>query len=258
MKLSFQTDGGIGKRANFGVIVLETDKTIEHEFRQIFTGDGIGLYISRIPITSQVRPDTLAQMLDHIPGAARLLPPALSFDAIGFGCTSAATVIGPGKVAGAVSTVCPDAKVSNPLSAIIAAGQALGARKLGFVTPYVAEVSAQMSERLEDAGFEIAAFGSFEEGNDPVVARITPASILAGIETVAATAPCDAVVVSCTNLRCLDIIAEAEEKTGVPLITSNQALAWHMLHLAGVKIIDPKFGLLFGLPKEPNRLGVAS
>lgn len=258
MKLSFQTDDGIGTRANFGVIVLETDETIEHEFRQIFAGDGIGLYVSRIPMAAQVRPDTLVQMLSHIPGSARLLPPALSFDAIGFGCTSAATVIGPGKVAEAVNTVCPDAKVSNPLSAIIAAGQALGAQKLGFVTPYVAEVSAQMRERLEDAGFEIAAFGSFEEGSDPVVARITPASILAGIERVAATAPCDAVVVSCTNLRCLDIIAEAEEKTGVPVITSNQALAWHMLHLAEVEIIDPKFGLLFGPSKEPDRLGVAS
>ncbi|WP_108814330.1 maleate cis-trans isomerase family protein [Loktanella sp. Alg231-35] len=258
MKLPYQTDSGIGTRANFGVIVLETDETLEYEFRQIFSGDGIALYVSRIPMVAEVRPDTLAQMLQHIPGSARLLPPALSLDAIGFGCTSAATVIGPEKVATAIHTVCGDAKTSNPLSAIIAAGQALGARKLGFVTPYVAEVSAQMRDRLQDAGFDIAAFGSFEEGRDPVVARITPASILAGIEAVAAAAPSDAIVVSCTNLRCLDIIAEAEARTGVPVITSNQALAWHMLQLAGIEVTASKFGRLFGQSKEPKRFGVAS
>jgi len=244
MKLDFQTDDGIGTRANLGVIVLETDETLEHEFSRIMDHAGVALYHSRIAMEQDVRPETLARMEQDLPASARLLPPSLSFDAIGFGCTSASTVIGSENVARAIQTVCPDAKVTNPLAALIAAGQHLNARRLGFVTPYIPEVSAGMRSRLEDAGFEIAGFGSFEEGNDRVVARITQASILDAIETVAAQAPCDAVVVSCTNMRCLDIIAEAEDKVGVPVLSSNQALAWHMLHLAGVTETRAGFGRL--------------
>ncbi len=246
MKLDFKTDDGIGTRANIGVIVLEADETLEDEFRRIIPGDGVALYVSRIPMAPDVRTDTLAQMEAELPGSARLLP-AIAFDAIGFGCTSAANVIGPTRVAEAVTSVRPGAQVSNPMSAIIAAASALGARQIGFVTPYVADVSAQMRQTLQQAGFEISSFGSFEEGDDRVVARISPDSILSGIRKVAAQAHCDAVVVSCTNLRCLGIIAQAEEQIGLPIISSNQALAWDLLRLAGIRTKRPEFGQLFAI-----------
>ena len=41
-----------------------------------------------------VTPQTLAQMQTDLPIAARLLPQAFAFDAIGYGCTSGATIIG--------------------------------------------------------------------------------------------------------------------------------------------------------------------
>lgn len=245
MKLDFQTDRGIGTRANLGVIVLETDETLEHEFARLMKHAGVALYHSRIPMVPEVRPDTLARMETDLPGAARLLPPWLAFDAIGFGCTSAATVIGSDAVADALHTVFPKARITDPLAALIAAGKHLKVRRLGFVTPYVPEVSAGMRARLEAAGFEIAGFGSFEESNDRVVARITERSILDAIQQVAAQAPCDAVVVSCTNLRCLNIIPRAEAQTGVPVLSSNQALAWHMLRQAGIRDTAPAFGRLF-------------
>ncbi|MGR3759429.1 maleate cis-trans isomerase family protein [Roseobacteraceae bacterium NS-SX3] len=244
MKLHFQTDGGIGTRARLGVIILEADETLEHEFSRVMALPGVALYHSRIAMAPEIRPETLAGMERELPVSAGLLP-SLQFGAIGFGCTSAATVIGSGNVAKAIQSVCPGAKVTDPLAAIIAAGRHLGTRRLGFVTPYLPEVSAGMRTKLEDAGFEIAGFGSFEECDDRVVSRISEASILAAIEEVAAQAPCDAVVVSCTNLRCLSILAAAEERTGVPVISSNQALAWHMLRLAGVEDPRPGFGRLF-------------
>lgn len=251
MKLDFQTDAGIGTRANLGVIVLETDETLEHEFARIMALAGVALYHSRISMVPEIRPDTLARMEQDLPASARLLPPALTFDAIGFGCTSAATVIGSESVAQAVRSVCSGAEVTDPLAATIAVCRALGVKQLGFVTPYVAEVSARMRLKLTEAGFEIASFGSFEEGNDRVVARITEASILRAIEAIAAKAPCDAVFVSCTNLRCLDIIPKAEEKIGIPVISSNQALAWHMLRLAGVADRREDLGRLFGYGLRP-------
>lgn len=245
MKLEFDTDAGIGTRAALGVIVLEADETLEPEFARMTRLDGVALHHSRIPMVSEIRPDTLARMEADLPAAARLLPAARDFDVIGYGCTSAASVIGPERVAAAVQSVFPRARVTDPLSAIIAAGRSLGARRLGFVTPYAPEVSLGMRQRLEDAGFSIGGFGSFEESDDRVVARISEASIRRAALQVAAAAPCDAVVISCTNLRCLGVIPEIEAAAAVPVLASTQALAWHMLRLAGCDDHLPGCGRLF-------------
>jgi maleate isomerase len=245
MRLTFETDAGIGTRANLGVVVLETDETLEAEFARLMPRDGVALYHTRIPMVSEIREDTLAKMEADLPASVRLLPPSLDFDVIGYACTSASSVIGSDRVAAAVQTVCPTTKVTDPLAALIAAGQHLGARKLGFVTPYVADVSARMRHRLQDAGFEISSFGSFEEGSDPVVARITEASITAAAVAVAAQADCDAIVIACTNLRCLSVIPEIEAQTGVPVLSSNQALAWHMQRLANLPATCSDAGQLF-------------
>jgi len=245
MKLRYQTDNGIGTKATLGVIVLQTDETLEPEFARIMNIDGVALYHSRIPMSTEVQPDTLMQMKDDLPAAAALFPGAPEFDVIGYGCTSAATVIGPKGVRDAVHTVLPGVQVTDPLSAIIAGCNALGAKRVGFVTPYVPDVSARMRTRLEEAGKEIAAFGSFEQSDDRVVARIDESSILAAIETVAGQAECDAIILSCTNLRSADLVMRAEARVGVPVISSNLALAWHMLTLAGARKKTNDLGALF-------------
>ncbi|WP_298961538.1 Asp/Glu racemase [uncultured Roseibium sp.] len=246
MKLQFDTDAGIGTRATLGVIVLETDETLEPEFSRLMALDGVALYHSRIPMVSDIRADTLAQMEKDLPSSARLLPQSLDFDVIGYGCTSASTVIGSRNVARAIQTVYPNALVTDPLAAVIAAGQEVGAKRLGFITPYVPDISERMRLKLINAGFEIAGFGSFEEGNDRVVARISELSIIQSARQIASASLCDAIVVSCTNLRTLNILKETEHEIGVPIISSNQALAWHMLRLAKINDPLPDFGILFG------------
>lgn len=245
MKLDFDTDDGIGTRATMGLVVLQNDETIESEFTRMMNLDGVALYHSRIPMVSEINPDTLSRMEDDLPCAVRLLPPALTYDVIGYGCTSAASVIGSENIARSVQSVFPSARVTNPLAAIIAAAESLAVKRLGFITPYVPEVSLRLRQALEQAGFEITAFGSFEERNDQVVARITESAILAAAEQIANIAPCDAIVISCTNLRCLHIIPQIEARTGLTVISSNQALAWHMHHLSGLTEAIAGFGRLF-------------
>jgi len=245
MKLDFETDAGIGIRATLGTIVLSTDETLEPEFARMTALDGVALYHSRIPMVAEIKADTLQQMERDLPASAQLLPKSLDFDVIGYGCTSAATVIGQEGVARAINSVFPRALVTDPLTALIAAANALGAKRLGFITPYIPDVSMRMRVKLEEAGFEIAAFGSFEETDDRVVARISPTSIATAIDRVAAQADCDAIVVACTNLRCLKVIEAAEHRTATPVISSNQALAWHMLRLAGVTDQQSGMGELF-------------
>ena len=252
MKLDFKTDGGIGTRANLGLVVLETDQTLEHEFARIMASlSGVALYHSRIPMVAEVNENTLSQMEHDLPASVELFPPSTNFAAIGYACTSASVLIGSARVAEIIGSVCPDVATSDPLAAVIAAGKFLGIERLGFLTPYVPSVSQRMLERLEEAGFSIASFGSFEEGDDRVVARITTGSLLEGIEAVISESECDGVFVACTNLRCLEIIPEAEARFGIPILSSNQALAWHMLRLAGIEDSFSEFGRLFS--GEPPR-----
>ncbi len=54
----------------------------------------------------------------------------------------------------------------------------------------------------------------------------------------------DAVFVSCTTLRVAGIVEAAERQLGKPVISSNLALAWHSLRLAGYRRPVPGFGEL--------------
>jgi maleate isomerase len=43
----------------------------------------------------------------------------------------------------------------------------------------------------------------------------------------------------------LDTILKAEQQLGKPVISSNQALAWHLLRLSGITAKPTQFGRLF-------------
>jgi len=243
-RLAYQLGEPLGTLANLGLIVLRTDETIEHEFRQIMPQAGVGFYTTRIPCETEVTPEALARMETALPAAAALLPHSIGFDTIGYACTSGATVIGPDRVAEQVRTGAKTRNVTDPLSAVLDAFKALELRQIGFLSPYVADVSAKMRDILTDTGIDVSTFGTFEEESDENIARITPDSIYDAARIVGQKRPVDAVFISCTNLRTLALIPALESELGVPIITSNLALAWHMLSLSDVETKELPFGAL--------------
>ena len=232
MQMSYRLSDPIGTQATLGLIALQTDETIEPELQRIFAAEDVALYVSRVPSAPDVTPETLATMADELPRAAGLLPPSLHFDAIGYGCTSGATIIGPDRVADLVRGASNVGGVTNPLSAVLAGLTALKARRVAMVTPYIESVTAPMREVLIASGFTVPATVSFDEAIEARVARIDPASIVAAALEVG-KADVDAVFLSCTNLRTLGIIDEIEHALDKPVISSNQALAWHMAQISG-------------------------
>jgi len=241
MKADYTLAEPLGKRATFGLIVLQTDETLEHEFRRYFDALDVATYVSRVPSGADVTTETLGAMEREIPQAAALLPPSLSFNAIGYGCTSGATVIGPDRVAELVQGAAKVISVTNPITSVIAALNHFGARRIGMVTPYIESVSAPMRDALIAQGFEIANCISFEEKEEAKVARIHPQSIHDAALSLGNDL--DAVFLSCTNLRTFDVIQQIEVAMGVPVVSSNQALAWHMAKLSGT-MPDTKIGRL--------------
>lgn len=246
LKLDFTTDDGFGARARIGMIILESDQTLEVEARLVDI-DGVDFYHSRIPNDTEVTPTTLTDMAARLPAAAELLPPGFGFSAIGYGCTSAATLIGSAGVTAAIQQAHPAMATTNPVAAAIAAFDTLGAKRIAIVTPYTLDVTEPVANQFRAAGLEVGAVGSFLESSDLVVARIAPSSVAHGVRTVAAAAgDCDGVFISCTSLRTLSIIPDLETEIGKPVVSSNLALLWHLLRLAGIADQLPHLGQLFG------------
>ena len=235
LPLQASHDAGLGDLARLGVIVLQTDQTIEHELRSLLAIDGVAWYHSRIPNAMHVSAETLAQMATDLPAAAKLLPSDFDFDALAYACTSGALVIGEDAVAELVQQTHANKPVTNPLSACKAAFDALGLQKIGFLTPYSPEVSQAMRDHLAAAGYNLVTTASFYEDDDFKVGRISPESIHSALKAMVAEHDLDGIFVACTSLRVADLIVKAEAELGVAITSSNHALAWHLLRLAGYK-----------------------
>ena len=251
--LPYLLDGGVAERAAIGLIVLATDHTIEHEWRQIIPRlPGVGVFGSRIMNSPEINPETLAAMQAGLADCTAVLRPGERIDVVGYACTSGAMVIGPENVAARVHTVRPGIPVTNPMTAAITALQTMGARRIALLTPYVESVNRAMRAHVEAHDLEVPVMGSFNLADDNAVARISEASLEEAIVALAADPSVDAGFVACTSLRVCAIVERAEARLAKPVTSSNHALAWHCLRLAGVR--DELDGLMAAWVDPVNNL----
>ncbi|WP_170788590.1 maleate cis-trans isomerase family protein [Ruegeria lacuscaerulensis] len=214
-----------------GLIVLQTDETIEPEFNAYFSDRRAPIYVSRIPSGHEVTTETLSQMEAALPAAADLLPKARPYKVVGYGCTSASSVIGSAAVERMVQKTCAAARVTNPLRAASACAADRGVSKFALLSPYIEEVNEPLRKAFAENGIEMGVFGSFGEAEESKVVRISRESVVEAAVRLGADSAVEAVFLSCTNLRTFDAIPEIENRLGKPVLSSNQSLAWHMRHL---------------------------
>lgn len=247
-QMPYTLNEGIGHQAKIGMLVLSSDYTIDYEFRQVFCGDAIGLYQTRIENSPEITPQTLAAMEQKIPAALRTILPGEALDVVAYCCTSATTVLGEQTIFDRVAEVQPDTRTTTPVTAAFAAFNALNAKRIAVLTPYQRDVNEHVRRYMVNAGFEVPVFGSFNQPLDPLVARIDERSLAEAIDRLADSALVDLVFVSCTSIRLLEQVRSIESRIGLPVTTSNHAMAWHCLRLAGGEQLMPQFGSLFEKP----------
>lgn len=241
---AYELGPSVGHRARLGMVVLQSDETLEYDLRRLLPEDGVALYTTRIPSAAEVTTDSLAQMESSLTHTAALLPPELAYDCVGYGCTSGTAVIGAEKIASLVQAGCRTKAVSEPLTALINACQHKGVKRLAFLSPYVEQVSDRLRQRLAAANIETPQFGSFQEANETKVAHISVESVMAAAIALFERGGCDGIFLSCTNLQTLDVIAAIEDRCGCPVWSSNLVLAWHMMRIAGLSARTPDIGSL--------------
>lgn len=247
-EMPHELDDGLGARGRIGVIVLATDQTVEHEFRRMLDRPEVAFYESRIENDPLITPETLRAMEPRIAAAAGLILPGVRLDVMAFGCTSASMLIGNERVAECIHEVRPGIPTTTPMAAAFAALRALEVRRVALITPYLDTVNRSMRAYFMDHGFAVPVMGSWNIAEDDKAARLTEATIRAAVLDLGRSDLVDAVFVSCSNLRLANSVAPLEAALGKPVTSSNHAMAWHCLRLAGCDDAAPEFGRLFERP----------
>ncbi|WP_051441041.1 maleate cis-trans isomerase (plasmid) [Ensifer sp. WSM1721] len=165
--------------------------------------------------------------------AAKLLSHARRTRAIALACTAGSLLEGVGydeSVANVIEEASGLPAVTTAGS-VIAALRALELKRLAVFTPYEEWVSRRLVTFLEGHGFVVSHLSwGFDMYATDVEDCWEPIN-----EWVAPQVPSDVdgVFISCTNFTWLRGIASLEERVGRPVVTSNLATLWRLLHTVG-------------------------
>ncbi len=242
-----------------GLLALDSDLTVEPDLAALAQPAGLAIHVARLAFGGETTARTLAATLPRLTQAARLLPPGEALDAIGYACTSASAVLGEDAVGEAVRAGRPGLMepVITPISAARAAMRALEARRVAILAPYLPEATAPVVEALGPPDFEVVAATCLGIADDRQMARLSVESIAA--MAVEATPPeADALFISCTALRAMHAAARIEAMIGRPVVTSNLALGWALMRVAGLETVAPQAGALMGCALPSGSFATAS
>ncbi len=114
--------------------------------------------------------------------------------------------------------------------ALLEAAAAVGASRLAVATPHDRVLAAGLVAFLEEAGLEVPSVAYLALDRDIQEASAATIRMLARR---ADTTEAQALFLSCTNLRTLDLIPDLEEELGKPVLAANQVTMWAALRRLG-------------------------
>ena len=195
--------------------------------------------------------EELAKNFGPFPGTPQAAEYAWKFDVgvIAYGCTSGSFFKGKKDP---LWHLCLSKMIEDHVGihcitateAVLKALKVMGIQKVLLYGPYEEVILKRMKETLEGNGFNILymdALGKYRTGIrrniDLTIER--PETVYRQVKQ-SFTPEADAIFVSCTAYRAVEVIEKMENDFKVPVITSNQALAWASLRYLGIN--EPVLG----------------
>jgi maleate isomerase len=111
--------------------------------------------------------------------------------------------------------------------------QITGAKRIGFVTPYLDDVQARINANYEKAGWKVVADRHLNMQDNFSFSTVTADQMRQMTAEVAAAKP-DAIAIICTNMRGAPLAEELEAKHGIPVYDTISTTVWGSLQVAGV------------------------
>ena len=175
-------------------------------------------------------------------------------DAVMWACTSGSFVYGPVGVREQAGWVADEAGVpaSSTTLALLAGLEHLAARRVAVAATYPAAVTDHLVALMAASGIEVTAVTHADVPSGEDAGRLAPDDVVRMVAGVDRPPGTQAVVVPDTALRTTALLERLEAEVGMPVVTANQATAWHGLRLAGwpgpVDGGAPGLGALFARP----------
>ena len=235
--------------ARVGVLVPFTNTNLEADMA-LMRPDGVSFHYARlggyqvdeIPDADQMAGLGAADINEPLRLLAGVRP-----DVILYGCTSATLTHGRSfdraltdRIAGMSG-----AATVTAAGALVAALGALGVKRVGFASPYVSQINDQAIGFLRDCGIKTVARAEVE---DPLgnygQGELTPDDVFS-LAIRCDNEEADAIVLSCTDMRSVEVIDRLEQAIGKPIVTSNQAMLFEALRGLEIGYTGGRFGVLF-------------
>jgi maleate isomerase len=249
-----QLDAGKHWRAKLGFIMMSTDLAAESDFNELVP-DGVGVHITRLKTEDFTTNETLARHIDTMAEAAARLQPDVHPDVISYHCTSGSIVNGEQCVMDEILKGAPYTKPMTLVTAVIDALHELSIKKLVVGTPYIDEINTVEAEFLTSKGFDVLDIQGLNLKTGIEFGKVTP-NYIKEFALDIDHPDADAIFLSCSGIRAVEVIQEIEDVIGKPVITSNQAQMWSCLRRAGIKDDIKGYGEIFFKPGSINLINL--
>ncbi len=145
------------------------------------------------------------------------------------------------------------APVVTSAGALVGGLQALGAKRVAIVAPYMKPLTKLVVEYLENEGIGVADFVTLEIPDNLEVAAQDPMRLVEIYRRLKLN-HVDALVLSaCVQMPSLAAIPEVEAECGIPVVSAAVCTAWQMLLALGLDTTVPNAGtLLSGKFSKPR------
>jgi maleate isomerase len=209
-----------------GLIVPSWNTVMEYEFQRMAV-PSMSVHTMRIAHTADTE-ENLTWMGTQVPAAAKLLAHA-KVGVICYGCTAGGFLKGPGYDRQIVKDIEAATGIAGATTAaaVVDALRALGATRVSVASPYEPWLNEKLRAYLKECGFEVLAIKGFGTQAHATCTPEQNATLVAEVDRPEA----QAIFISCSNFRTLEIIEPLEETLGKPVVTSNSASVWKMLRL---------------------------
>lgn len=213
-----------------GFLIPATNTTFEPETYAVLPPD-VTAHFVRVPF-SEVSQEQLEAMRSHVSRLGSHLATARVL-ATAFACTTGSLIGGPGYDNQVIREMGIGGlqNVTTTSTAVVNALNALNVERIAIAAPYETWLTDLEARFLESAGFTVV--GTASLGLRRYIADVEPTRVFELVTQLAENEP-EAIFISCTNLRSIEVMRDAESRLQVPVISSNLATWWDTFRLAGL------------------------